>query len=114
MVATCSSKRTDKSVDDEARERLDEMRRDERREHDRCLSDHVVRLTGQHRRNFRIKNPCRPEIDNEFKLGRLFDREVSGLVALRIGVRAVVREGRLHSRAYMGSFSLRGLTWVRI
>jgi hypothetical protein len=33
---------------------------------------------------------------------------------LRIGVRAVVREGRLHSRAYMGSFRLRGLTWFRI
>jgi hypothetical protein len=28
LVATCSSKRTDKSADDEARERLDEMRRD--------------------------------------------------------------------------------------
>jgi predicted CopG family antitoxin len=61
LVATCSSKRTDKSVDDEARERLDEMRRDERREHDRCLSDHLVRLTEQHRRNFKIKNRA-PEV----------------------------------------------------
>ena len=69
MVATCSSKRTDKSVDEVARDRLDEMRRDERREH---------------------------------------DREVSGPVALRIGVRAVVREGRLHSRAYMGQFQAAG------
>jgi len=87
LVTTCSSKRTDKSVDDVARERLDEMRRDERREHDRCLFDHVVRPTEQHRRNFKTKNPCRLELDNEFKLGRLLDREVSGLVALRIGVR---------------------------
>ena len=74
----------------------------------------LVDRSAQSIRNFKIKNPCRLEIDNEFKLGRLFDREVSGLVALRIGVRAVVREGRLHSRAYMGSFRLRGLTWFRI
>ena len=115
MVATCSSKRTDKSVDDEARERLDEMRRDERREHDRCLFDHVVRPTEQHRRNFKTKNPCRLEIDNEFKLGRLFDREVSGLVALRIGVRAVGREGRLHSRNYDAAVLGSGrLTWFRV
>jgi hypothetical protein len=39
--------------------------------------------TEQHRRNFKTKNPCRLELDNEFKLGRLLDREVSGLVALR-------------------------------
>jgi hypothetical protein len=76
------------------------MRRDERREHDRCLSDHVVRLTEQRRRNFKIKNTCRLEIDNEFKLGRLFDREVSGLVALRIGVRGL----RNSQRQYWNSF----------
>ena len=48
----------------------------------------LVDRSAQSIRNFKIKNPCRLEIDNEFKLDRLFDREVSGLVALRIGVRA--------------------------
>jgi hypothetical protein len=75
----------------------------------RCGGTNVASTTDAYSitssaRNFKTKNPCRLEIDNEFKLGRLLDREVSGLAALRIGVRAVVREGRLHSRAYMGQF----------
>ena len=48
------------------------------------LFDHLVCLGQQHRRHIDAECLGSLEIDNQFKLGRLLDRQLGGLVPLRI------------------------------
>src|SRR3984957_15608700 len=47
------------------------------------LFDHIIRAGKQRRWNGEAERLCSPEVDNQLKLGGLFDRKVGGLGTLQ-------------------------------